>query len=278
MSRGLEQHNQFLIVYLIPNFFFISFFHQDFDGLLHLQWKDRISNVMEDDITILPGDAIFERVQQAKDGRVYALRFHESKRKHFFWMQEPSADQDEEYCQVINNAIEEGASYDTVDEEESMETSPSSSRIQAPSVPMAYPTPSIAHSPSPQVGNPAFTGQLTRESLASLFASIQVPNQQDHGPTLQALLDPDALQQLFDDPDFFSDLQRLQEHLPEGTQTHEIPELVRCVPFRQFLAKLNYAIKKGYGAEIFAPFGIVLPPNEAPGLEALLRAIAAMRR
>ncbi|CAK9161577.1 unnamed protein product [Ilex paraguariensis] len=48
------------------------------EGLVHLQWLDRIHNVVED-------------VNQAS-GRVYILKFHTDDRKLFFWMQVSSTD------------------------------------------------------------------------------------------------------------------------------------------------------------------------------------------
>lgn len=38
-------------------------------------------------------------------GRVYVLKWKNSTKKIFFWMQEPKEDNDEEYCKKINDLV-----------------------------------------------------------------------------------------------------------------------------------------------------------------------------
>ncbi len=55
------------------------------------------------------GDATFAYVEQArgnaKNSRVYVLKFSNSSERLFFWMQEPSDAKDKEYCKSINAKI-----------------------------------------------------------------------------------------------------------------------------------------------------------------------------
>ena len=58
---------------------------------------------------IFPGDAEFKYVEQArnnpKNSRVYVLKFQGSSERLFFWMQNPSAEKDEENMRKINSRI-----------------------------------------------------------------------------------------------------------------------------------------------------------------------------
>lgn len=75
------------------------------DGLTHFCWKDRTSGTVEDDLIIFPDDCEFKKVEQCKDGRVFLLKFKSSNRKLFFWLQEPSADKDDEHCRKVNELL-----------------------------------------------------------------------------------------------------------------------------------------------------------------------------
>ncbi|RZF36864.1 hypothetical protein LSTR_LSTR004552 [Laodelphax striatellus] len=57
------------------------------------------------DLIIFPDDCEFKRVPQCTTGRVYVLKFKNSSRKLFFWVQEPKTDKDEENCRRINDVL-----------------------------------------------------------------------------------------------------------------------------------------------------------------------------
>ena len=86
----------------------LVFMKLDSNGLLHFYWKDRQHGHLEDDFIIFPDDAEMKRVPQCTTGRVYLLRFkNNSKRKFFYWMQEPDevkyADLVKKVNELINN-------------------------------------------------------------------------------------------------------------------------------------------------------------------------------
>ncbi|KAJ3051932.1 adhesion regulating molecule 1 [Rhizophlyctis rosea] len=74
------------------------------DDLMHLCWKDRKTNAVEDDLIIFPHDAQLHKVTQS-NGRVYVLKFQSSSQRLFFWLQEPKDDKDEETITKINSYI-----------------------------------------------------------------------------------------------------------------------------------------------------------------------------
>ncbi|XP_016961468.1 proteasomal ubiquitin receptor ADRM1 homolog [Drosophila biarmipes] len=79
------------------------------DNQVHIHWMDRRTGTVELDIPATPGDLEFRRIDQCKTGRVYALKYTRSTQRYFFWMQEPQADRDAEFCERINELIATGA-------------------------------------------------------------------------------------------------------------------------------------------------------------------------
>jgi hypothetical protein len=47
----------------------------------------------------------YKAVKQCKTGRVFILKFKNSSRKLFFWMQEPKADKDEDLTKKVNDFL-----------------------------------------------------------------------------------------------------------------------------------------------------------------------------
>lgn len=78
---------------------------QSDDQLIHLQWKDRGTGTVEDDLIIFPDDVEFKPVPACTTGRVFVLKFKTSNKRMFFWMQEPKADKDEELCKKVNENL-----------------------------------------------------------------------------------------------------------------------------------------------------------------------------
>uniref|UniRef100_A0A2M4AB70 Proteasomal ubiquitin receptor ADRM1 homolog n=1 Tax=Anopheles triannulatus TaxID=58253 RepID=A0A2M4AB70_9DIPT len=92
----------------------LVYVYQAEDGLIHFCWKDRTTGNVEDDLILFPDDCEFKKLEYVKSGRVFVLKFKSSSRKLFFWMQEPKADRDEEWCRRINEAINNPPSGNSV--------------------------------------------------------------------------------------------------------------------------------------------------------------------
>ncbi|KAA8582351.1 hypothetical protein FQN60_009091 [Etheostoma spectabile] len=78
---------------------------QSDDSLIHFCWKDRTSGNVDDDLIIFPDDCEFKKVSQCTTGRVFVLKFKAGSKRLFFWMQEPKADKDDEYCRKVNEYL-----------------------------------------------------------------------------------------------------------------------------------------------------------------------------
>eukprot|EP00667_Euglena_gracilis_P015502 EG_transcript_16126 len=79
----------------------VSLVHTD-DMLIHFQWRDRHTGTVEEDLVIFPDEAVFSRVEKCTTGRVYMLDFKSAGRQLFYWLQEPSAEKDEDHCAKVN--------------------------------------------------------------------------------------------------------------------------------------------------------------------------------
>ncbi|ESO99163.1 hypothetical protein LOTGIDRAFT_207827 [Lottia gigantea] len=83
----------------------LVYVHQSDDSLMHFCWKDRTTGTVEDDLIIFPEDIEFKHLPQCTTGRAYLLKFKNSARKYFFWLQEPKSDKDEENCRKVNDFL-----------------------------------------------------------------------------------------------------------------------------------------------------------------------------
>jgi len=79
------------------------------DGLIHVQWKDRLTGNEEQSIPILPEQATWRKVEKCTSGRVYVLMVDHSgdtpPSVYFYWMQEPSPDKDDDRCETVNRLL-----------------------------------------------------------------------------------------------------------------------------------------------------------------------------
>ncbi|KAJ8925605.1 hypothetical protein NQ315_009445 [Exocentrus adspersus] len=83
----------------------LLYVYQSEDSLMHFCWQDRTTGIVEDDLIIFPDDCEYLKVPQCTTGRAYLLKFKSSNKKFFFWLQEPSADKDEDNCKRINELL-----------------------------------------------------------------------------------------------------------------------------------------------------------------------------
>merc|ERR1711871_108281 len=76
------------------------------DQILHFGWKERKKSELELDLMLFPGDAeVFMLPQPPATGRCFALRFKTSSGIHFFWLQDPKAEKDEQLMKDMNKAL-----------------------------------------------------------------------------------------------------------------------------------------------------------------------------
>jgi 26S proteasome regulatory subunit N13 len=77
------------------------------DELTHLQWKDRTTNTVVEDVIVMPSDATFTKVDTGRPkDRVYLLQYQGgSARRFFFWMQAASDEKDEEDAKKLNDCM-----------------------------------------------------------------------------------------------------------------------------------------------------------------------------
>ncbi len=77
------------------------------DELTHLQWKDRTTNTVVEDVIVMPSDATFSKVDTGRPkDRVYLLQYQgASSRRFFFWMQAASDEKDEENAKKLNDCM-----------------------------------------------------------------------------------------------------------------------------------------------------------------------------
>ena len=57
------------------------------EGFLHLYWKDRKTNAVEEDLIIFPEEALFKKLAH-ESASAYVLLFKSSSQKLIFWIQE----------------------------------------------------------------------------------------------------------------------------------------------------------------------------------------------
>eukprot|EP00617_Octactis_speculum_P019318 CAMPEP_0185768174 /NCGR_PEP_ID=MMETSP1174-20130828/48038_1 /TAXON_ID=35687 /ORGANISM="Dictyocha speculum, Strain CCMP1381" /LENGTH=382 /DNA_ID=CAMNT_0028452753 /DNA_START=57 /DNA_END=1205 /DNA_ORIENTATION=+ len=76
-------------------------------GILMFQWKDRVLNSMDLNLTLFPGDARLIKVNTGKEGdRVYMLQFTSDRNKRFFfWCQDKDDSKDVELVTKINETM-----------------------------------------------------------------------------------------------------------------------------------------------------------------------------
>jgi len=84
---------------------YVQIFQSTADDLMHFVWKERTSNTNEIDLIIFPDEATFKRVTQCTTGRVYLLELAQTKKRYFFWSQEPNEEKDAEIETKVNQLL-----------------------------------------------------------------------------------------------------------------------------------------------------------------------------
>jgi len=261
------------------------------DELTHLQWKDRTTNTVIEDVIVMPHDAYFARVNtgRTKD-RVYILQYQGgSSRRFFFWMQSASDEKDEELVTRLNECMTEPSPDDAVGgsaggaggggaggapaSQQNVEdllssmlgggTTGGESSVPAPSAAVTAPA-----SVSSSAGAAGRGGQLTAADLQRAMMNLtgmQQQQQQQRSVSLTEVINADEVLRsgLLADPAVQEQLIPL---LAEGQQTPEQLEAIMHSPqLRSSLGSLTGALQTDNFNSIMSNFGL----DPSRGMEAL---------
>ena len=75
------------------------------EGYVYFRWIDRLTNQMDANCNwiVFEDSVVFTKIDTGREGdRVYLLKWKDDTRRLMFWMQDKSADKDEENCKQVN--------------------------------------------------------------------------------------------------------------------------------------------------------------------------------
>lgn len=260
---------------------------KDQQGIFNFQWFNRISHEKELELSIFPGAASWEKVPECKDGRVFLLRMTGSNRKHFFWMQEPEDEKDEEYSTNINKLCQ-GKSLG--DEKSNDAANPSAANPfgAAPSGGAGGADPltqMILNAMQQQQQGGGGGGAQAQNQLQQMAAMMQGQQQQQQQaaleemkrePDLEDVLDPTANPEIVALLDDEKVVEQLAEHLPEGMQTREaMLEQLQSPQFQGALRQLQRAVNGPQMPILLQQMGVNPQNPNAVGTTAFLNSIGA---
>ncbi|XP_077216667.1 26S proteasome regulatory subunit RPN13-like isoform X2 [Tasmannia lanceolata] len=216
------------------------------EGLVHIQWLDRIQNVVEDDQIVFPEEAVFEKVDQST-GRVYLLKFNTDSRRLFFWMQEPKSDGDSEICSSVNYHINQPLASEELEASVPLQMSEMSEDMAEDDISSRagnLVVPNLAAELTSDVTSSSGPVQLA--DLQRILSSINptdASGDPDEGLGLGDILKPDLVLPLIETLPLE---QRLGSYLPEGPwMTHDFMELLQSPPFRQQVEAFTHVLRSG---------------------------------
>lgn len=73
--------------------------------LIHLTWKDRTANKVEDDLIVFEGDCSVKFINQLPEHRVFFVKMNQTKQRKFYWFQHTTKDKDEELIEHLSQAL-----------------------------------------------------------------------------------------------------------------------------------------------------------------------------
>jgi len=231
------------------------------DGLLQFAWKDKATGTVAEELTLIPEDAVFRKVEES-NGRVYLLEFKTSTRKFFYWMQDKSSEKDEENCQLVNKYINNPNSGNT--QETGSGTGGGTINSQQlynilnrtrPQAPRTGSTTSETNETPPQTTSNQGTGTSSNQgtgtgtsqntlNLTHLKSLLERHSTKPTGPTLKDILDVREIQnsEILQDNEV---MDRLKEHLPEGNDSTPQTAIanIRSPQFHDALETFVYALR-----------------------------------
>eukprot|EP00484_Ammonia_sp_Unknown_P021058 CAMPEP_0197036248 /NCGR_PEP_ID=MMETSP1384-20130603/13817_1 /TAXON_ID=29189 /ORGANISM="Ammonia sp." /LENGTH=376 /DNA_ID=CAMNT_0042466409 /DNA_START=29 /DNA_END=1159 /DNA_ORIENTATION=+ len=281
---------------------------KDETGILKFQWYNRISNQKELDLMIMPHCATWQKVDECKDGRVFLLKMTDSNRKHFFWMQEPKEEKDEEYSTKIGKLIRGESLGDDASSTNANTASSAANPYGAfGGLGMGQQQNAgggqnamaqlLLSALQGQGGNNNASGSnnaaaATNNNAAQqqpaqlgqdLLAAMNMMQQQQvqerleemkREPDLEDILDPNANQEILALLDDEKMVEQLAEHLPESMRSRQdIVEQLQSPQFQGALRRLQSAIQGPQMPTILSQMGINPPSENAMGVTAFVNAI-----
>lgn len=210
----------------------IIVFH-NIEGETHFQWHNLDTKSLEFDLFVFAQDAKFVKVVKS-NSRVYILSFQSNDDKFFFWMQDPSSDNDEKNCKLVNEII----NFENNEEEMQIE--------EEHKAPVEQPKPST--NPNQQDLLLKFTNQIQQA-----FKRMSQGAEKDT-PCLSEVLKSEFLTEISNDKEFQEALIPL---LPEGRQTvEEFKETLKSPQFLQALDSLDKAVNSESGDGVLASLNL----------------------
>jgi hypothetical protein len=269
------------------------------DGLMSLCWKDRSTEVVEEELFVMPGDATMKLLPQK--GRVYVLEFSENGgRKVLFWSQEKDPAVDEAAVKRINSFLAADQPSGQETPATSQTSAPAAGGASAASATVTTPTPDLAtanlatldpnvfmqmmtqyrssHGLGPAVGLGHGAGSShqsrTPEQLADLRAQYKKAQEANLGLMSEVFASKHMLPILArlesSDEAAVGELQKL---LPEGLQNQEELNTMAMSPqFQQAVEAFAGGVQTGLAGPLLAQFGIT---DAGPGVSGLLDALVA---
>ncbi|KAL0581000.1 hypothetical protein V5O48_000994 [Marasmius crinis-equi] len=229
------------------------------DELLHFIWKNRETNVVEEDLILFPTDATFSKVSQSS-GRIYVLKFSSSDQRHFFWMQDASSARDEEFANNVNGFLQD------MDYEPIWNTSAGASTSSGEAS-----SSQTAARPSNSQASPddiAQLGQILSNRLAAQGGSSGLPEY-----SLEDILTPANITPLFSShPELIPSLfPHLPPDLPTPPSEEALRQIINSPQFRAAVSNFDQALRTGLLGGLVR--GLGLPEEAGLGIEPFLKAI-----
>ncbi|KAJ7069887.1 adhesion regulating molecule [Mycena amicta] len=231
------------------------------DGLLHFTWKNRTTDVVDEDLILFPSDASFVKVPQAS-GRVYVLKFSSSNQRHFFWLQDASTARDEEFVANINRLLDNPEAELVWNNTSAGPSQPQASTSAQP----AATSSAYAFATAPLI---------SPEQLAQLQALLSGGRGAPAAPeySLTDILTPANLAPLFaSHPELISTLfPHLPPDLPVPPSPEALQRIINSPQFRAAVSNFDQALRTGLLGGLVRTLG--LPEEAGLGIEPFLRAV-----
>lgn len=75
---------------------------------MHFKWTNGVTNSVEDDRIVFPGEYVFKKVKTGREegtDRVYMLKYQSGDQRMMYWLQDKSTDKDEQTVKTVNDFL-----------------------------------------------------------------------------------------------------------------------------------------------------------------------------